>query len=380
MRLDFLKYFMFLLRFAILLGITTYVKADSSNSNVPSDIQDINSECGPDIYCLPKAGDLWVPQENGFLQWNKNYPTFLNTGSVNIGLYNTLSGNPVQLWNHYRNEGILVINNFTTDWFLDLNNVSPYENITQEFYFDITAIYDTNAPYKPGPTFFIERPMLLPTPILPATPMHNKTSTTSTSTKPTSTSPSPSSSSFSYGPTNPSVQTQGTSGLSAGAIGGIAVGSVLLVTIVACLFYILRRRRRNQLAKPGLGTNSDHNSSHVIVNAVSDNNSDNDVDGQLQMAEASSPVKRNSLRLTVKGAQELAHAYRKMLTNQDAIEDSQPSSQQRNLYSDELLRRELAAEGHGVKNVSTSPAIVVVGEDQNSLCSMTADTTDSSEL
>ncbi|KAK9767847.1 hypothetical protein K7432_002029 [Basidiobolus ranarum] len=72
----------------------------------------------------------------------------------------------------------------------------------------------------------------------------------------------------------------------------------------------------------------------------------------------------DSLRLTVKDAQLIADTYRRLLRKPSWTEEEGRELGKRNTYTDELLRRELEAEGTGVKQVSTAPTIVIVNEEQ----------------
>ncbi|ORX96198.1 hypothetical protein K493DRAFT_407323 [Basidiobolus meristosporus CBS 931.73] len=381
MDLGLAKYCMLRLQLLLLFGLNAFVRG---MDDVPDNIiggSYLDSNCGPDLYCLPVEDELWRPLEsgleNGFVRWNRYYPTF--STYVNISLFNTESEVPVKEWHHYKNEGLLVINNFPSSWFIGVNLTA---NVTQEFYFYITGPYTPTVVIPRGPSFYIQKPVILPVHSSPATTSVSS-SHISTSTSSTSTTHSSAVATMTPTAVAPSLGAQNSSSnnLSAGAISGITVGSVAGITIIACLVYFLRRRRRNQAHCYVANTDTDSDPSLVrSLHSSSADAPDLEVDAAMEMAEPSSPVRRNSLRLTVKGAQELAHAYRKMLTNQEMAEESPAQNQTRILYSDELLRRELAADGHGVKYVSTAPAIVVMGDDQQSLHSMAANTSDSSEI
>ncbi|ORX94582.1 hypothetical protein K493DRAFT_301984 [Basidiobolus meristosporus CBS 931.73] len=71
-----------------------------------------------------------------------------------------------------------------------------------------------------------------------------------------------------------------------------------------------------------------------------------------------------SLCLTVKDAQLIADTYRRLLRKPSWNEDDIKEFGKRNTYTDELMRRELEAEGKGVKHVNTAPTLVVVNEEQ----------------
>ncbi|KAK9761213.1 hypothetical protein K7432_014051, partial [Basidiobolus ranarum] len=178
------------------------------------------------------------------------------------------------------------------------------------------------------------------------------------------------------------------SGISTGAIIGIALGSVALVTLVACLIFILHRRKRTKSKQmvetkrsqdPGNPSPNQYNLRPATSSTLRSTRSESEVDSITPLSASNSTARRNSLRLTVKDAQLLAHTYRAMLSNNNMNGEDVPQTNQRSLYSDELLKRELAAEGRGVKNVSTSPAIVVVNSDQIGRNSMTADHSEHSE-
>ncbi|ORY00791.1 hypothetical protein K493DRAFT_335228 [Basidiobolus meristosporus CBS 931.73] len=367
---------MFLLQLLSLLGLNSLVYGlDSTDTSIGASYLD--SYCGPDLYCLPKEDELWYPHDSEFVRWNRYYPTF--STFVNISLFNTKSEVPVEEWPLYKNEGLLVINNIPSSWFIGVNLSA---NVTQEFYFFITGPYTPTVVIPRGPNFYIQKPQILPAYANPVAVVNASESIIHTSTvvsmTPTSRPSTVVSSIPSSTSSSPATQNSSSTNLSAGAISGITVGSVAGVTIIACLVYFFRRRRRNQASS--YETKAEIDSGPTMACNSSADTSGPDTDVTMEMAEPPNPIKRNSLRLTVKGAQELAHTYRKMLTNQETVEESSTQNQPRTLYSDELLRRELAADGHGVKYVSTAPAIVVMGDDQQSLRSMTADTSDSREI
>ncbi|ORX88866.1 hypothetical protein K493DRAFT_73732 [Basidiobolus meristosporus CBS 931.73] len=338
---------------------------DSVLVTAASPADQINQACNANIYCLPTAGEVWGQQQNYFVQWNYNYPTFATTGRVNIRLFNNQSTTPVYQLPSYENaEGLLIINTIQSSWFLGNQTV-------QYFYFLITGSEDPPSIAENGPIFLIQSP--------PPTSTSSTATATATAT-PTRTPTSTPLASATTTPGHSGPNNDESSGLSVGAICGIAVGSVLFVTTIACLIYFIRRKRGGhkqgydfQLeSESGSGVNGYAALGPTNLGTARDNTSNSDADSTLPMTESLSPGKRSSLCLTVKDAQELAHAYRKMLTNKDATEETPQTTQQRSLYSDELLRRELAADGHGVKNVSTTPAIVVV-DDQVNGHGMTAD-------
>ncbi|KAK9694161.1 hypothetical protein K7432_013540 [Basidiobolus ranarum] len=200
--------------FLLLVTLATVVVAQSTS------VDDITTTCGPNIYCLPLEGALWLPQQNRFVRWNSKYPTFAVAGFVNISLYNTQSTNPVRQWPLYENaEGLLAINSFDSNWFIGAA-------LVQKFYFIILGPNDNPSLAQLGPVFSIQSS--LSSTASPTTSITNSASPTS-NPKPSGIS----SGSFPTGTSGTRLPDHESGGLSVGAICGIAVGSVLLVTAVA---------------------------------------------------------------------------------------------------------------------------------------------------
>ncbi|ORY03793.1 hypothetical protein K493DRAFT_334152 [Basidiobolus meristosporus CBS 931.73] len=112
---------------------------------------------------------------------------------------------------------------------------------------------------------------------------------------------------------------------------------------------------------------SDHeNRSHSYSNhdqhilAALPNNSS----GANQLSPTEQDFEPDPLRLTVKDAQLIAETYRRLLRKPSWNADEGKDLAKRNTYTDELLRRELQADGKGVKQVNTAPTIIVVNEEQ----------------
>ncbi|ORY01565.1 hypothetical protein K493DRAFT_334940 [Basidiobolus meristosporus CBS 931.73] len=364
------KYPRLLLPVSLIAGSFSFCRGDLPPfKNVtfePIDPSNYTSPCGPQIYCLPAAGDQWISGHEYLLRWNYQYPTFLSVGFVDVKLYTEEDDyKPVQQWLNLTNsQGFLTYTrqNSTAITNLLQSGYPETQNITgKNFYFTVSTPNDKSSWVDKGPTFTIfdiRFPYIPPVALGNGPPPSAQTLAPSPSSEPnvpkmTESSPNPSL-------LNPPSATGG--GLSGGAIAGISVGSAVAFLLLGLAVFIARRRSKNprgRYVNEKMNTEYDGKGGSVYLRRG--NTSASDVNSLSPLAGALDPPKRHSLRLTVKDAQLLAHHYRNMLTTKAWSGSS--SEAQGTTYSDELLRRELAAEGRGVRMVNNAPAIVVVNDE-----------------
>ncbi|ORX96783.1 hypothetical protein K493DRAFT_314351 [Basidiobolus meristosporus CBS 931.73] len=366
----------------ILFQITsTFSQAPSSPANVtigPDDVSKLTGPCGPTVYCLPEKGENWVVNKEYFVRWWNKYPTFLAQGLVEIKLYEASSPpNLVKQWDNITND----IGFFTVKYYPPQLPIFPIDptrepnsTIRRECYFVIFAPGSDESIAGKGDNFFIDD---YNPPASVSVPSPGPSKPETAAAKPTGNNDI----------SIPHAERRGDnqeSGISAGAIIGITLGAVAFVTIVALALFFIHRRKKNRAnrvtevnhgEKPRALPPSQYIPRPATSGTLRSTSSESEVDSISPLSASNSGTRRSSLRLTVKDAQILAHTYRAMLSNQGGSSNGEDTLQNnpRGLYSDELLKRELAAEGRGVKNVSTSPAIVVVNSDEMGRKSMTAD-------
>ncbi|KAK9721724.1 hypothetical protein K7432_003191 [Basidiobolus ranarum] len=371
--------------FLILYQVTPiFSQTTSSPANItvgPDDVSKLTKPCGPTVYCLPEKGDRWVVNKEYFVRWWNKYPTFLLGGYVNIKLYEATSPPTlVKQWLDITNDqGFYTVKNYPPQFpIFPPDPTRPNTTVTRECYFVILAPGSDESIAGKGDNFFIDD----------YNPPANSSSPTPTKGPPTSTGLSKSTNT--NGSPQENYNDSSKPSLSTGAIIGIILGSIGLVTLVACVLLLIHRRKKSK-AKEMLEANQSraiHNPPSIrepiirplTSSTLQSDSSMSEVDFGTPLSSSDSVNRRSSLRLTVKDARLLSHTYRAMLSNNSLNGEETAQNNQRSLYSDELLRRELAAEGRGVKNVSTSPAIVVVNSDQMERDSMTADHSDHNEL
>ncbi|KAK9723277.1 hypothetical protein K7432_002074 [Basidiobolus ranarum] len=326
----------------------------------PVDPSIYTSPCGPQIYCLPTAGSQWLNGVENLLRWNYQYPTFLTEGYVNIKLYYEDDDyNPVQQWLNITNsKGLLTVVTTLTD-----NIRSGYpttQNVTgKNFFFTVSTLNDSSSRIEKGSIFSIYD---IRFPYVPhSNNVVNAPASTSTSTPSSKTEISkPSASSE---PQEPNLPSNEHNGLSTGAIASITIGSILAFLIIGAILFVLRKRsnRQRRVGYTNEKMNPRYSDQNGSIYLQRGNTSASEVDSLSPLADTPDTPKRHSLRLTVKDAQLLAHHYRSMLTKKTW--GSSGAESQGTSYSDELLRRELAAEGCDVRLVNNAPGIVIVNED-----------------
>ncbi|ORX84103.1 hypothetical protein K493DRAFT_343781 [Basidiobolus meristosporus CBS 931.73] len=289
----------------------------------------LEENCGPDIYCLPKADDTWVMGKlpSGMIRWNHNHPLFKVQGYVDVRLFEmTDTRKPVKEWiNIHNNDGLLTVSlTKDTDWFALTHGNRENTSIMRQFRFLITPHGDW-AEHQPwGPIFNIEEPP-----------------------------------SFAIQPSNTHATESGKLARDALTPYGAKPTSTNIEVM------IIRRRhppKTISLTFDDVGTLPTHgpDSSDEKKNLEADG-------GSHQLIGTDSDQTPNSLRLTVKDARMIADTYRQLLRKPSwSGRDIETPQRTKSYYSDELMKRELAAEGTGVKHVTwtTLSAPETVPEDQ----------------
>ncbi|ORX88571.1 hypothetical protein K493DRAFT_77095 [Basidiobolus meristosporus CBS 931.73] len=322
---------------------------------------ELTEPCGPDVYCLPKTNDTWVMGSTGTLRWNQKYTTFLVQGFVDVRLYEmTDPRNPVLDWLNIPNgEGYLTVFLNDTKIFPPVANRPFNTTAERKYQYLVTAHGYPITGQQRSPIFNIIDPPSADN-VSPASAANPTTLSTPGSTGQTEQSDGSQ-------PRPQIMDTNSSSGrLSAGAIVGVSIGCVIAGVLAATALFVIVRRKQSTTKRGSL------NEKPLVppFNPFSDNNNFSTTTIEDSTHSTKSPIcnmedaSRSSLRLTVKDAQMIADTYRRLLRKPSWNSSDLEELTTQNSYSDELLRRELEAEGHGVKQVSTGPAIVVTPEDE----------------
>ncbi|KAK9760590.1 hypothetical protein K7432_015244 [Basidiobolus ranarum] len=309
----------------------------------------LEENCGPDIYCLPKPDETWMlgKLQSGMIRWNHNHPLFKVQGFVDVRLFEmTDTRNPVKEWiNIQNNDGLLTVGlSNDIEWFPKVQGNRENVSILRQFRLMITPHGDWSEHQPWGPIFNIEEPP-------PSTSQNSPTNSQNTNVNESNKLERPSISLYGTQPT-----------------GDIRDGEAIISGNVrrrqppktVCLTF----DEVDTLPTHGPDSLGHTDPSSFILNS----NQRIEMDPESKKStELDSGKLQNSLRLTAKDARMIADTYRQLLRKPSwSGKDIETLQRTNSHYSDELMRRELEAEGTGVKHVTwtTMAAPEIVPEEQ----------------